>query len=256
MRFQILTTVCMFAATLSVSSATCADEAKTAQHPLVPAIKYAKACLEKVEALPGYEATFDKKEVVGTSTVSHKMKIKVRHKPFSVYLYFMAPHEGREVIYVEGKNNGKLIAHEAGLFSIAGAMELEPTSSMAMNENRYPITKAGIANTMKIMIAQWEKELKYGEVDVRYFKDAKLDNMNCRVIEASHPTPRKQFTSHKVRLWVDTATGIPVRMQKYGFPRRAGETAPLIEQYTFTNLKTGVRLSDADFSRNNSKYSF
>lgn len=256
MRTEFFTTTCLLALTLGLSSVSFADEADKDKHPLVPAIKYAKTCLEKVEALPGYEATFWKKEVVGSSTVSHKMKLKIRHKPFSVYLYFMDPHEGREVIYVEGQNNGKLIAHEAGLFSIAGAMELDPTSSMAMRENRYPITNAGIANTLKIMIQQWEEELKYGEIEVKYFKDARIEDMTCRVIEASHPTPRKQFNSHKVRLWVDMATGIPVRMQKYGFPRRSGEQAPLVEEYTFTNLRTNTRLSDADFSKENSKYSF
>lgn len=242
--------------TVGLPSFGLADEAKTSEHPLAPAIKYAQACLEKVEALPGYQATFFKREVVGRSTISHKMKIKVRHKPFSVYLYFMNPHEGREVIYVEGQNNGKLVAHEAGLLSFAGSMELSPTDSMVMSENRYPITKAGIANTMKLMIKQWQDELKYGETEVKYYKDAKLGSMKCRVVEASHPVPRKQFSYHKVRLWVDSATGIPVRMQKYGFPRRSGESAPVIEEYTFLDFKSDVRISDADFDRNNSKYNF
>lgn len=234
-----------------------ADEAtKAKEHPLEPAIRYTQKCLEKVNAMTGYEATFVKREIVGNSTVSHKMKMKVRHRPFSVYLYFENPHTGREVIYVDGQNNGKLVAHEAGLLSFAGAMELLPTESMAMSENRHPITKAGIANTLRIMIDQWQKEAKYGETEVKYFKDAPLDSMTCKVIESSHPEPRRQFNNHKVRLWIDNATGIPVRMQKFGFPRRPGDKPPIIEDYSFLNLKTDVRLTDADFDRNNKKYSF
>lgn len=233
-----------------------ADEATTKEHPLQPAIRYAQACLERVQALPGYESVFIKREVVGNSTVSHKMRIKVRHEPFSVYLYFENPHAGREVIYVDGRNNGKLVAHEAGLLSFAGAMELVPTESIAMTENRYPITKAGISNTLQIMIQQWQEEARYGETDVKYYKDAKLANMTCKIIESSHPQPRKQFDNHKVRLWIDNATGIPVRMQKFGFPRREGEQPPILEDYSFLNLKTDVRLTDADFDRNNKKYSF
>ena len=233
-----------------------ADEAKSKEHPLTPVVRYAKLCLEKVEALPGYEATFYKREVVGRSTITQRMRLKIRHKPFSVYLYFEEPSAGREVIYVEGKNNGKLIAHEAGLLSIAGVMELSPTDALVMKENRYPITKAGIANTLRIMITEWEKEMKYGETEVKTFNNAKLGNLKCRVIETSHPRPRRQFNNHKIRLWVDASSGFPVRMQKYGFPRKAGEPAPIIEEYTFMNLKTDVRLSDADFDRNNSKYSF
>ncbi len=252
---QKIVVVLLLAGVVACQSAS-ADEAAEKEHPLQPAIRYAEACLEKVLALPGYEATFIKREVVGKSTVSHKMKIKIRHEPFSVYLYFENPHTGREVIYVDGRNNGKLIAHEAGLLSFAGAMELVPTESIAMNENRYPITKAGIANTLQIMIRQWQEEAKYGETEVKYFKDAKLDNMTCNIIESSHPQPRKQFNNHKVRLWIDNATGIPVRMQKFGFPRRPNEQPPLLEDYSFLNLKTDVRLTDADFDRNNRKYSF
>lgn len=234
-----------------------ADEPSAAEeHPLKPAIRYAKACLEKVEALPGYEATFYKKEVVGKSVISQQMKIKVRHEPFSVYLYFQTPHEGREVIYVDGANNGKLLAHEAGLFSIAGTMELMPSDPMVMGENRYPITMAGIANAVKVIINRWEEETKYGEIDVKYFPEAKLGSLTCRVVEATHPVPRRQFDSHKIRMWVDTKSGLPVRMQKFGFPRKAGGEPPIIEDYTFTDIKTDTRLTDADFDRNNSKYSF
>lgn len=241
------------------SAAIRADETASSdnQHPLIPAIDYARKCLEKVERLSGYEATFFKREVVGRNLVSHKMKIKIRHKPFSVYLLFQNPHEGREVIYVSGQNNGKLVAHEAGLFtSLVGAMELSPTDSLVMSENRYPITEAGIANALQMLIAQWEKETQYGEVDVKYYKDAKLGSLKCRVIESSHPKPRKQFDNHKIRLWIDTKSGYPVRFQKYGFPRTKGAKAPIIEEYTYMDLKTDTQLTNRDFDRNNPKYKF
>jgi len=252
-RIQFCLLLCFIAAPSLVR----ADEAdKPSEHPLAPAIRYAKSCLEKVEAMPGYTATFYKKEVVGSTTVSHQMQIKIRHKPFSVYLHFDKPHTGREVLYVEGQNDGKLVAHAAGLLSIAGSMELAPTDPMAMSDNRYPITMAGIANMVRQTIKTWEEEAKYQGTEVKYFKDAKLGDMTCRVIESTHPKPFRQFKNHKVRLWVDSATGIPVRIQTFGFPRKAGAPAPIVEDYTFMNVKTDVRLSDADFDRNNRKYSF
>ena len=105
-------------------------------------------------------------------------------------------------------------------------------------------------------IKTWEEEAKYQGTEVKYFKDAKLGDMTCRVIESTHPKPFRQFKNHKVRLWVDSATGIPVRIQTFWFPRKAGAPAPIVEDYTFMNVKTDVRLSDADFDRNNRKYSF
>lgn len=230
--------------------------AQTNEHPLAPAIRFTEKCLQRVEAFPGYEATFYKREIIGRSVVNQKMKLKIRHSPFSVYLYFQEPSAGREVLYVEGKNNGKLIAHEAGLLSLAGSMELSPTDPMAMKESRHPITEAGIAKALRQLLTEWNRETKFGETEVKYYKDAKLGSMKCRVIESSHPQPRKQFTYHKVQLWVNDADGIPVRVRKYGFPARAGQQAPIIEDYTFTDIKTSIRLTDADFDRNNSEYSF
>ena len=254
-RFQICCLL-LTAAAISVGQLRGDEKTQKKEHPLRPAIRYARMCLEKAEKLPGYTATFYKREVVGTTTVSHQMRLKIRHKPFSVYLYFEKPHEGREVLYVEGQNNGKLIAHEAGLLSIAGSMELAPNDSLAMNENRYPITMAGIVNMTKEVIKTWEKEAKYEGTVVKYFKDAKLGDIKCRVVESSHPKPFRQFDNHKVRIWIDSETGIPVRFQTYGFPKKTGDKPPLLEDYTFMNLKTDVRLTDADFDRENDKYSF
>ncbi|MEQ9411951.1 MAG: DUF1571 domain-containing protein [Fuerstiella sp.] len=247
----------LVAAAVWTSGVIPADEKSPPQdHPLAPAIRYARSCVERVEALPGYTATFSKREVVGNTTVSHQMKIKIRHKPFSVYLYFEKPHQGREVLYVEGQNDGKLIAHEAGLLSIAGSMELAPTDALAMNENRYPITMVGIANMVRQVIRTWEDEARYEGTEVKYFKDAKLGSMTCRVIESSHPRPFRQFKNHKIRLWVDSESNLPVRIQTFGFPKRPGASPPVIEDYVFTDLRTDVRLTDADFDRDNDKYSF
>lgn len=256
-RLTPLVTACLLAfGTALIPQAAADEEAKPKEHPLRPAIRYAQSRLEKIEEVPGYTATFLKREVVGTSLVSHKMKMKVRHKPFSVYLYYENPHEGREVLYVEGQNNGKLVAHEAGLLGLAGSMELAPTDSLAMSENRYPITKAGIANMLREVIATWEDEAKYEGTVVRYFKNAKLGDLTCRVVESSHPKPFRQFKNHMVRLWVDSESGMPVRVQTFGFPKKSGDKPPVIEDYLFSDLKTDVQLTNKDFDRNNPKYSF
>lgn len=251
---RLVAAAVLFAAVLPGLNAQ--EKSAPKEHPLEPAIRFTEKCLARVKALPGYEATFYKREIIGRSVVNQKISMKIRHEPFSVYLYFQEPSTGREVLYVEGQNNGKLIAHEAGLLSIAGSMELSPTDPLALKESRHPITEAGIANAVEQLLDEWKRETKYGETDVTYYKDAKLGNMKCRVIECSHPQPRKQFTYHKVQLWINDADGIPVRIRKYGFPARVGQPAPIVEDYTFTDVKTSVRLTDADFDRRNRKYSF
>ena len=212
--------------------------------------------METVKKLSGYESKFTKTEVVGKQTVSQTIKIKVRHEPFSVYMYFAEPHAGREVIFVEGRNNNNLLVHEAGFASLIGTLELAPTGSQAMSENRYPITKAGIQKMMEAVIEQWEAETTYGETEVKYFEDAKIGSMKCRVIESSHPQPRKQFKFHITRVWIDVKSGLPVRVQQFGFPPKSGEKPPVIEDYTFSDIKAEVRLTDRDFDTKNPSYNY
>jgi len=228
----------------------------SAEHPLVPALRHAKASVENVEKLTGYECTFTKKEVVGRQTISQTIRMKVRHKPFSVYMHFEDPYKGREVIFVDGKNNNNLLVHEAGFASLIGTLELPPEGSQAMAENRHPITKAGIQKLMEAIVAQWEEETKYGETDVKYFEDAKIGDLKCRVIESSHPLPRKQFKFHMTRVWIEEQTGLPVRVQQFGFPARSGAKPPVMEDYTFTNIKAEVRLTDRDFDTKNPSYNY
>ncbi len=240
------------------SGLTVADEKPTAssEHPLVPALRHARTCLEKAEAMKGYECQFAKREVVGTETVSQTMKMKVRQDPFSVYMLFQEPNEGREVIYVEGKNNGNLLVHETGFASLIGTLELAPDSSQVMAENRNPVTQAGIAKMVEAVIGQWESETKYGETDVKYFEDAKVGDSKCRVIESTHPLPRKQFRFHMTRLWIEEKSGLAVRVQQFGFPKKKDAKPPVMEDYTFSAIKPEVRLTDSDFDTDNPSYNY
>ncbi len=232
------------------------ESPKATEHPLTPALGHAKTCVENVQKLSGYGCTFTKVEVVGKQTISQTIKMKVRHEPFSVYMHFEEPHAGREVIFVEGKNNNNLLVHEAGFASLIGTLELAPNSGQAMSENRYPITRAGIQKLMEGVIEQWEAETKYGETEVKYFEDAKIGDMKCRVIESSHPQPRKQFRFHMTRVWIAEKSGLPVRLQQFGFPAKSGAKPPVIEDYTFTDIKAEVRLTDRDFDTKNPSYNY
>lgn len=250
----------LFAANSGIAASLLSDDNQTAasggEHPLAPALRHAQTCLEKVKAMPGYECTFSKKEVVGKELISQSMKMKVRHEPFSVYMYFLEPAKGREVIFVNGRNDNKLQVHETGLASLIGTLSLSPEDTRVMAENRHPITRAGLSNMLETVIGQWHEESKYGETDVKYFEDAKVGAYTCRVIESSHPQPRKQFPFHLTRLWIEEKTGIAVRVQQFGFPKNKDAKPPVIEDYAFTAIKPEVRLTDRDFDISNPSYNY
>lgn len=229
---------------------------KSKEHPLKPVLRLVERSLKTIEEISGYETTVTKNELVGNRMVAQRMKMKFRREPFSIYFYFLGDLEGREVIYVQDSNDGQILVHDTGIASLVGTLRLAPTDSLAMRENRHPITEAGIENFLLALRRQWTKESKYGETDVKYYRNAKLGNMTCKVIDVSHPRPRRQFAFHRTRLWIDSKTGIAVRVQQFGFPVRDGAKPPLVEDYKFTDLRTNVRISNLDFDENNPKYNY
>ncbi len=247
------------AAFLSGQPVAMSSDETGAEHPLKPALRVARDAHRRVLQMSGYECIFAKKEVVDDDLISQKMKLKIRHEPFSVYMLFQDPREGREVIFVSGQNDNKLLVHETGLASLIGTLSLSPEDSRVKAENRYPITKAGMANMVQAVIEQWEVESKYGECDVKYFSDAKIEKYekyNCRVIESSHPEPRRQFPFQITRLWIDEKTQLPVRVQQFRFPKKKDAKPPVIEDYLFTDVQPDLRLTDSDFDKDNPAYNF
>lgn len=243
------------ATTLAAPLALGQEQAK--EHPLIPAIKIAKQSLAVVSQIQDYECQFSRRELVKNQLVSQRMLMRLRHQPLSVYMKFIEPSAGREVLYVAGKNQGKLLAHEAsGLSSLVGTVSLSVNSPTVMAESRHPITEAGMKRLVELVIEQWELESRYGEIDVKYYPDAKMGNSTCEVLEASHPRPRKQFKYHLTRLYIDKQTRLPVRVENYGFPQSPGHKPVLIEEYTYTNIKVNNGFKDSDFDQRNPKYSF
>src|SRR5947209_3412322 len=97
------------------------------KHPLDPALDIARDALKNIEQnISDYTCRITKQERIrGELQPQEFMEAKVRNRkiqdgklvqPLSAYLKFLKPDSaaGREVVWVEGKNKGKLRAHEGG----------------------------------------------------------------------------------------------------------------------------------------------
>ena len=226
-------------------------------HPLIPAIALAKTALAKVETLSDYEGTLTKRELIGNTLTTQMMQVRVREKPFAVYLKYAAPNEGREVLFDSSQDPAKLLVHEgAGIKSLAGTLALPIHDPRVMAEARHPVSDLGLRRLVHLVIQQWESESKFGEVDVKYYPHAKIGRIECEALEVTHPHPRRQFPHHQCRLFIEKASGLPLRVQNFGFPQQAGIEPPLIEDYAYTGMKTNLGLKPLDFSRTNPTYRF
>jgi hypothetical protein len=231
-----------------------------AEHPLEPALRMAEAAVTNInENIHDYSAVMVKRERVGGKLNEQEfMYIKIRHKPFSVYMYFLGPEKlrGQEAIYVEGQNNGNLLGHGVGIRKIAGTVPLQPTGALAMAGQRYPITEIGFLNLTKRLVEVARQDKNFGECEVKFYQGAKINKRSATCIQVEHPVPRKNFRFHKALVFVDDELNIPVRYESYDWPAAPGGPPELLEEYTYTDIKLNNGFTDADFSEHNPNYHF
>ncbi len=230
-----------------------------AEHPLVPVMRWAERERPRVMAIKDYTALLTKQENInGELQGAQVMEIKFRQEPFSVYLKFRYPKKinGQEAIFVRGQNDSKLIAHGVGVERTFGTQKVEPDSFIAMRGNKYPITDIGIVNLIDKMLEVGRRDSKFGECEVVYDDNVKVDDRPCTMIEVSHPVPRKNFTFHVARIFVDKELNLPIRYESYDWPSKEGDEPVLIEAYTYQKLKVNVGLTDKDFDYRNSEYNY
>ena len=238
------------------------------EHPLDPAIRRARDILQHIENnVRDYSCVLVKRERVDGELSEHEfMNCRIRHAsttgeeavPFSVYLGFLKPDsiKGREVIYVDGQNNSKMIAHEGGFRGrFLPTVQLVPSSALAMRGNRYPITEIGIMTLTRRLIEKGERDRKLGLCEVRMVDGAKVQGRVCTLLEVIHPQNDQNYEFHKARIFVDNELQVPIRYEAYGFPT-ANETPPLLEEYTYVDMKLNVGLDDSVFDSKNPKYRF
>jgi hypothetical protein len=228
------------------------------EEPVVRALRTIKACKAQFASVRDYTCTFYKREqLAGELGPHHVMRMKARTDPRSIYLKFEDPHKGREAIYVEGRNGGKILAHEVGFTRfLTGTLEIEPTSAQAMEENRHPITDAGIGKLIDTVDKRWSSELSSTETVMNFDPDMMIGPRKCLLIESIHPHRRPDYKFHKVRLFIDSELNLPIRFEGYDWPKEKDGAADLLEEYSYINLKVNVGLGDVDFDIANPQYCF
>jgi hypothetical protein len=199
-----------------------------------------------------YECKLIKQERVGGTLLPESASImKVRSKPFSVYLRCESPdsEKGLEVCFVQGRNQGKMRVHPAGMVGILGFWSVEPRDPRAFAKNRHCITEAGLGNLLESTARYWDMERRLNKTLVR-ITDDELGGRACTRIETIHPDRKAgAFYGYRCVLWLDNATHLPVGAETYDWPRRGGpDGGDLLESYRFLNLRCNIDLDEDAFS--------
>ena len=126
-------------------------------HPLLPALKIAYDSHDYLTSqVRDYSCRVVKQERVnGRLLPMEFIDVKARHEfesngrlvhPRSLYLKFLAPEDaaGREVLWVEGQNEGKMVVRRGGRRFNYITVERDPLSETAMRDSNYPVMDSGM----------------------------------------------------------------------------------------------------------------
>ena len=227
------------------------------KHPLIPVLRNAAEALKLLDEVRDYTAILTKTEILGRKTLTSKLELKFREKPSSVYVKFLDPHAGRQVIYNDGKNGNLLQVKDVGLASLVGTLNIDPKGKAALEESRYPLTLIGLRIMAETVIEELLAETKIDGATVNIYPDAKLGDQPALVMETSygHQTPQTKFALR--RLYIEKKSGLLVKVQNYDFPKKKDKDKPvLVEDYHYTDIATNAGLKDVDFDTRNAKYGF
>jgi hypothetical protein len=234
--------------------------------PLKPVLNMALECYDRVRRdIRDYTCVLVRRERVDGKLRRHEfIYAKVRHRrleagqqavPFSVYLKFLKPSSvsGREVLFVEGRNDGELLARRGGTRFAFVTTRVDPLSEVAMSGNRYPVTEFGFENLLFRLIESARRDLQM-PCDVQFLSESKIDGRPATGIVVTHRARQEGSAFFQARIFVDKEWQIPVHYESYDWPSE-GQTEPLLtEQYTYTKLVLNPGLTDDDFHEDNPQY--
>ncbi|HUY32517.1 MAG TPA: DUF1571 domain-containing protein [Pirellulales bacterium] len=224
------------------------------------AVRRVRASLELLDGVTDYQCTLQKRERIrGKLSERESMKLRLRHEPFSVYVRYQLPKrlDGQEVLYVDGRNDGKMLAHPAGLRGrIVGTVALKTTGRIAMEGNRYPITELGVRRMAESWLREYQRDSKLVPCDTRALQGAKINGRPSTCLEAVRRKRHREAPFQQTNLFIDDELGLPVRYEAYEWPTDPSGKPLLAEEYSYLELRLDNGFTDADFDESNREYGF
>lgn len=235
-------------------------------HPLSWIFSYASSRSDYIQKnIRDYSCRLIKRERIEGKLQKHQfIDVKVRceplpdsdvDEPMSVFMRYLAPGtmKDRRILYVEGENKGMMLIRKGGRTFKYVKLEIDPNSAAAKKESNYPITDIGFDKIIERLLERVTEDIKNdptgANTQVSHFRNAKVSDRICTHINVVHPKRGEGIQFHKASLYVDDKLNVPIRLVVYDWPTSDGGDLPLLEEYTYVNLRVNVGLTDEDFSK-------
>lgn len=188
-----------------------------------------------------YTALFLKRERI-RGTLQPLEKIEFRFQlPFKVYMAWQEPYPGRMIVYVEGENNNKMQVNPGGLLQLL-RLSLDPSNSLATRNNHQTIRQAGLGNLIDLILSQYRRGSKTGQITLRSLGDGEVDGRPADHLSLlCHADEAAGYYAKRADIWVDKAHHLPTRLLVYDWNNQ------LYAHYEYRRLKLNPGLRPEAF---------
>ena len=199
------------------------------------------------DSLSDYTLTLHKKERIKSSTGDEEVVTVKWKKPGWVYLKYLAgKNKGREILYVPGKYNNKMLVSSGGIFD-GLTMRVSPDNAIVKMNSRHSITEAGMPKTIARIIDDIEKGAgdASSRMKVKMVGPEDREGNRClhiRVIGSDYADRAEVFLYETSLLLAGISS--------------YDDSDALIESFRYEEIKTNVGLSESDFDSKNEAYHF
>jgi len=204
------------------------------------AVERMNASQTKLDGLQDYSCTMLWQDGPGETSSARLM---VRHEPFSINARSGTNPE-TQIIYVEGRNNGKLHASSSPNCFVR-PIWLLPTGTIAMWGRQYPWNEIDIKHTAERYERLISGMQEQPGVEAKWVEGAKLNGRLCSVLQIRQALPESRY--EVLRVFFDAELSVPVRFARWNAATRTPDPDDLVEAYTYLLVKFGRGLTDTAF---------
>ena len=189
--------------------------------------------------------------VAGRLMPEQAAEMYVRANPHSVALKVIAPAgaAGAEAVYVTGRNAGKVRMKPAGAYGATAWVAVDPTDPRIASEARHSAADVGIGVVIERLgrIVSVERRLR-NPLEV-LSADYTYAGRAATRFEVVAGRPHALRYAHRVVVYVDKETKLPIRFEAYDQPTPDHPTGELLESHSFVNVKLNVGVGNAVFDK-------
>jgi hypothetical protein len=236
---------------LASDDAARSSDSKMAQLAKGDPIAFLTECLGRYDReVKGFRAVMQKQERIG-GRLQPKEIINAcfKQKPHSVLLVWIeGARRAERALYVDGENNGKMLARPNGLIArkVAGdVVERDVDGPDARQSGRYPLSEYGIKKGTERTLAAWSAARDQQALHVEFLGEQRVKEAGdrlCYKLRRRYARPENDGVT-ELTIYVDKENLLQVGSVL------KGPGGKLVGEYFFRDIELNPAFSDGQFER-------